>query len=202
MPQFNQELYDFLVENCIAGYNKYKRDYDGNPLPSPSEEAIAEHKRRFEWACAYDGVAPSKVPPLSEYMKPKKHHRFLTISLPKTTTPARVAKEWERYLSNKSYAPQVKAYTYEFTNQALEYHPHIHVLMIGTKSPQKHRLIRDISSHFKIEKNFIDIVTHTDPEIFKTRMNYIKGEKDSEKEAQVKKDKEIRCVHNLKDFYL
>lgn len=204
MPRFNQELYDHLIENMVPGHGKYKFNHkqSSDPLPPPTEEVLAEAKRYFEWICAFDGIAPSKIPPYHEYQKPKKPHRFITVSLPKATEPTEMAESWKTFLGKKSYASQFTGYTLEFTNQELGYHPHIHALLVGTKSPQKHRLIRDITSHFKIESNYVDIKTGTEPELYQTRLDYIKGEKQDKKKKQIAKDDEIRASNNLKSYYI
>lgn len=202
MPRFNQELYDHLIDHMVPGHEKYTHGADGKQLPPPTEEVLAEAKRYFEWCCAFDGVAPSKIPPYHEYQKPKKPHRFITISLPKGMDPPQVDSSWRTFLSKKTYAQQITGYTLEFTNQELGYHPHIHALLVGTKSPQKHRLIRDITSHFKIESNYVDIKTHTDPELYSTRLEYIKGKKTEMKKQQLEIDERIRAENGLKSFYI
>lgn len=204
MPQFNQERYDWYMDNLIPGYGKYKyATHTGEKLPEPSEEIVKEYSRRFEWMCAFDGVAPSKIPLLSNYNKPKKKHRFITISLPKEMESKTVHETWIAFMKKHRYTDKVHSWTYEFTSKEKEYHPHIHVLMMmPTATPQKGTIIRDIATKFRIDKNYVDVRTHTSPEIFSKREKYIRGEKTDEKKFQIESDQEIRALNDLKEFYI
>lgn len=194
MPAFNQEFYDYY---CQVAFH----DESGRPNHlSTQPEKVAELKRIFEWQASFDGVAPSKIPPLNKFNKPKKPHRFITISLPKDIASKDIDYQWKMFMKKHQYTEKIHSWTYEFIGSDNQYHPHIHVLM-ETTAPQKGTIIRDIATKFKIDKNYIDVRTDSRPEMWEKRILYIRGDKSTHKQAQVDADNEIRALNDLKTFY-
>lgn len=192
---FNKELFELLMKSYTDEHDEWEER---------SDEQKRDIRLTMEWVCTQQNVAPSRQVTLSQYKLqaiPKKPHRFITVSINKEQQPPDVALLMEKFVSKHKYSQDIECFTFEFTNAEMEYHPHIHILLNGSKSPQKGNIIRDFSRCFKIDKNFVDIQTSNNPLLYETRRKYVQGEKDSIKEKQVKRDMEIREKHNLLSYY-
>lgn len=192
---FNREQYELLLKAYTDEHEEWE---------SKSDEERRNICLTLEWVCNQQNVSPSRQTTLRQYKltaMPKKSHRFITVSINKEKQPKGVALLMEKFIAKHKYSVDIECYTLEFTNADMQYHPHIHILMNGSKTPQKSNIIRDFSRCFKIEKNFVDIQTSNDPILYETRRKYVFGEKQDIKEKQVKKDKEIREKHNLLSHY-
>ncbi len=122
-------------------------------------------------------------------------HQFITVALPNDYNISKILKyihtphKW-----NKGSLLSIEKYSKSGENL------HIHILKEDYYS--KTKIIRDLSTRFKVSGNFIDVRRGTEPADYEHRASYIKGDKmDTEKMEHVQKDKEWRKKNNLKDFY-
>lgn len=142
-------------------------------------------------------------------------HTFITLALPQL--PDDPDEKYERVMEYLHLAKKMVAYKYfsgmsclfsfEFYSmekklKLLKENFHIHMLFKGKyKKFDRLRIIRDFSKKFKIEANFVDVKYHQSPELYHTRVEYVKGTKQSSKTDATEKDKEMRKELRLADFY-
>lgn len=125
-------------------------------------------------------------------------HIFITISLnPKKFKPESIV-DW---IPDLPCIQNHAIWCFEFFGKNLKFHPHIHLLIKTNKKLDKKRIIKKLSSQFKINENFIDYKTGNNKHLLTKRVNYIKGIKTCIKDACLNADQKYRDEKNIKDFY-
>lgn len=126
-----------------------------------------------------------------------KKHKFFTISLPPDRNydvvgaPQKLMEARFDYLHDALFCLEV-------TGAEGQWHPHIHLLVYGY--PDNTRVIRDLSTLFKVGKNFVD-VGFRNPKLYTTRYDYIKGIKRDIKMSQVEADIAYLDSQGLEKYY-
>ena len=119
-------------------------------------------------------------------------HYFITISLP---AEQQEENELIELLSQIKYMHDAEG-IFEYHGADLKFHPHIHILA-KMKMMNKTNLVKAFHKKLKIAKNFIDVRFANDPDLYKTRSDYINGIKQDEKQESLDADAEFRKKHNL-----
>lgn len=126
----------------------------------------------------------------------EERHQFITIGLPNDYPIKKIKKFIKRpYLWLEDAILSVEKYRKNGE------HLHIHILRKGYHS--KTKIIRDLSTKFKVSRNYIDVRKSKSSADYTNRNNYIRGIKsDNEKLECVEKDIEWRKTENLENYYM
>jgi len=217
MP-FDQDMFNFLTQAYTD--EDFQDSYEEKWGEYPTEDEVKrEAKRRnlvFEWIATNQDVPPTRRPNMFKWVEDRMEkkdplrHRFVTISLPKHLTPLDCTSLMTDFIDRhgKGYSKKIVIWTFECTNATLDYHPHIHFLMLGMDEG-KSKLIRDIQKCFSqfdeenpLPTNFIDIKKGYDRKLFVQRLDYCKGLKNGKKAEALSRDDEVRSVHGIKKYHL
>jgi len=108
---------------------------------------------------------------------PDHKHQFITIALP---TENYELKELKKVIQNLSYSylKNAKLVVEYFSGELKKRNLHVHILKQGIYS--KTKIIRDLSTKFKVAPNFINVKKGTKESDYMNRLNYLEGEKHSE----------------------
>lgn len=120
-------------------------------------------------------------------------HYFITLSLP-PDQPV-VEEELITRLSQIKYLADAEG-IFEYHGEQLQFHPHIH-LLVKMKMMNKTNLVKSFSNKLQIPANFVDVRYATNPDVYKTRSDYINGIKTDKKSDVIERDKLYREKHNL-----
>ena len=130
------------------------------------------------------------------YCPPEKiPHYFITISLPGTVDQQNMENVFIELLSQIKYLSDAEG-IFEYHGADLKFYPHIHILA-KMKMMNKTNLVKAFHNKLKIEKNFIDVRYSTNPDLYKTRSDYINGIKQDEKQEALDADVAFRKKHDL-----
>lgn len=131
-----------------------------------------------------------------ERMRGSAKHKYITITLPKTTDPK---KALETLINCRFNYMKDAMFTLEVTGEDMGFHPHFHILILGC--PDNSRMKRDFSNLFEIKENFVDIGLRN-YDLYQTRVDYLKGIKQDKKMALVEADCKYLQENNLEKFYI
>lgn len=120
-------------------------------------------------------------------------YRFVTISYPKELNPEDLVLRVRKWQSTKWSWGANRIQRFEFTGKQ-GYHPHIHMMIFTSK--KKSQIIKELSNKTKLESNFIDILDGR----YLEHINYIKGQKQESKQAQMEADAEQRNILGLDEY--
>ena len=136
------------------------------------------------------------------YQENKKIYRgdyyFITINMPATEDESKFVEfsELVSYAVSKYKWLQNSIYTLEFYT-AEGSHPHMH--MVARTTTRRDRCIKQISTLFNIEPNFVDIKRYYGDG--QGHINYIMGvKKDDSKNEYIEKDKQLRNKYNIEQY--
>lgn len=132
------------------------------------------------------------------------YHQFITISLPPVfkdnldQLKEKMAKlvKW-KWIGIYTWSVEQRGTSLETLGEGL----HIHLLNKPKAKKRPSHIIREVSQLFKIKKNFVDVDTKNDLEIYNTRQAYIRGNKVDTKLDKVKMDYLFRKNKNLCNVY-
>ncbi len=123
-------------------------------------------------------------------------HQFITVALPNEYCLSTL----KHNLMNISYSYLTNALARVENFSNVGENLHIHILKKGNY--QKSKIIRDLSRTFKVDKNFIDVVSSKSTVKYFNTLRYIKGEKvDEEKMENVELDKQWRQDNYIDEIY-
>ncbi len=124
-------------------------------------------------------------------------YRWITISLPKESTPKEIYLKISSLVKNKPFRKH--AYCMEFFGKDEQYHPHIHMVYerVGKPSHDNKAILRK----FDIKPNFLDY-QEINSDRLEEKLKYIKGDKQLDKLDQVEKDEILLKNNNLEKYYL
>lgn len=79
--------------------------------------------------------------------------------------------------------------------------PHIHLMIVGEQKDRPAHIAKTLAKYYGCASNLIDVRKYKRSEMFAEHINYIKGEKRTEKLSQVEADKQDRISENVPDFF-
>lgn len=125
-------------------------------------------------------------------------HQFITVALPNDYDLNNLKKIIENGLQYQ-YLDTALARVESFSDGGKR-NFHIHILKKGNY--QRRKIVRDLSRKFKIEENFIDVISGKSSEKYHNRLAYIHGDKkDESKKADVELDIKWRIDNGFAEIY-
>lgn len=80
--------------------------------------------------------------------------------------------------------------------------PHIHLMVVGEQKERPAHIAKTLAKYYGCAPNLIDVKKYRRNEMFAEHLNYIKGEKRTEKLSQVEADKKDRVNEEVPDYYV
>lgn len=142
-------------------------------------------------------------------------HTIITVALPKLPEENEEKREKVfqvlqnlrdldryKYLRDKPIHFSLEFYSIDKKLKYIKDNFHAHILVKGKYDKfDRKRIIRDFAKKFKVEANFVDVKYNSCPELYSTRVEYLKGNKKKEKDLAIEKDKVERKELGIEDYY-
>lgn len=121
-------------------------------------------------------------------------YRFVTVGYPNDISPEEFVKKWRQVEESKWKWGDDRITRFEFYRENGKYHPHVHMFIYTNK--KSCHIVRELALKSGLANNYIDVKSGRS----ETHLNYIKGIKREEKQADIDRDAKVRETLGIPEY--